>query len=166
MVLPQLQIFLEEERASHIAVTDSNCQGIGGVVWLWNFLKIQEIFGHLHHLFFLRHPVTHHRHLHLHGGIFVNRQLVLLAAEEDNPPGLGHSHHGGLIVGGKELLDSHSLRAVLFQSDGKLVIDGQEALAHLHPRRGSDGPIIHHPVFPPLAVHHAAAHNGISRIDA
>ena len=92
-----------------LAMTDSQGQGVGGIIGLGDFLQSQQPPGHLLDLGLYRFAVARHRLLHLHGGILIQGHAVLGQGEENHPPGLRHADAGGLIVGEIELFHGGGL---------------------------------------------------------
>ena len=65
--------------------------------------------GHLLHLLFHGLAVAGNGLLHLHGGVLVDGDARLRRRQQDDPAGLGHADHRGLVVLVEQLFDGKHL---------------------------------------------------------
>ena len=90
----------------------------------------------------------------------------LRCRQQDDPAGLGHADHSGLVVLVEQLFDGKHLRLCPLDDLPDAGIDLVQPLLKRHPGIGAHGPEIHRCKPVARIVQNAPAHNGVTRVDA
>jgi len=149
-----------------MAEGDGHGQCIGGIIGLWHSGQMQQDAGHLLHLLFHGLAVAGNGLFHLHGGVLVDGDARLRRRQQDDPAGLGHADHRGLVVLVEQLFDGKHLGLCLLNDLPDAGVDLVQPLLKRHPGIGAHGPEIHRCKPVARIVQNAPAHNGVTRVDA
>ena len=114
-------------------------QGVRGVVGPGDGFQVQQAAGHVHHLALFRLAVAHHRHLHLGGGVLVERDPALFRRVQQHAAGVGHGDAGGQVRVEEQLLDGDDIRLQLADQVLHIGADLVQPPGERQPRRGGEG---------------------------
>ena len=141
-------------------------QGVRGVVGPGDGFQVQQAAGHVHHLALFCLAVAHHRHLHLGGGVLVERDPALFRRVQQHAAGVGHGDAGGQVRVEEQLLDGDDIRLQLADQVLHIGADLVQPPGERQPRRGGDGAVGKHVHLCPLRRDEAEADGGVAGVDA
>ena len=112
-------------------MSDSECDGVGGIVGFRYFLEVKYRAGHFLHLLFFGSAVARYGAFDLQGGIFEYRQSRLSCGEQSHPASLSDVDTRLLIGIEEQLFYADHIGLVALQQHAHIVIDGEQPTLEL-----------------------------------
>lgn len=128
--------------ASEEAVNDGDGEGVGGVVGLGDGVETEVKLDHGLDLGLVGLAVAADGFFDLVGGVFVDRETVLLRDEEADAAGFGDGDAGGDVLFEEEFFDGHDVGMVGGDNFVKGVVNVLEAVGKRSVGRGGDDAVV------------------------
>ena len=151
-------------RACRLRVANGDSQGVGGIVGLWHFGKVQQSARHFHYLRLLSLAVARDRGFDLKRRVLKNRDFQLLRREQRHASRLSHLYRGLLVGLEKEPLNRERVGTAAAQNRIQLVLDILEPRVEVGMRLGFHRAVADRSVCVGLKADRSPADNRVPRV--